>query len=49
VGAHAVQCAVEQAVTGERLGFHLPYCIDNGTSGTFGNVSVERLGAIEDR
>jgi hypothetical protein len=47
VGAHAVQCAVEQAVTGERLGFHLPYCID--MRGTFGNVSVERLGAIEDR
>jgi hypothetical protein len=32
-------CAVDQAVTGERLGFRLPYCIDSGSSGTFGNVT----------
>jgi hypothetical protein len=36
---HAVQCAVDHAVTGERCGFRLPYCIDSGTSGTFGNVT----------
>jgi hypothetical protein len=38
-GAHAVQCAVDQPVTGERLGLRLPFCIDSGTSGTFGNVT----------